>query len=369
MPKASDLLVRNSSEIMNQWEARTVKEVEAAMLKETLALRNTLPEFIAHLADALSETIDRTKAREIADRDRSLWLGKIHGRERASSFNYTLDQLIFEYHILRQVIFDVLEKERDLSPVEREVIICAIEQAVNDASTEFSDSLKEIQQKFTHTLAHDLRGPITAAKTSAQMLLRSPENLENCMKQANRISLMMDRLDKMIRDLLDASRLRAGESLSVEFEKCDLSEVAREVAEEINLAFKDIVRVKSDKECWGKWNRESLRRVLENLVNNAIKYGAIGRPVLISINQDENSAVLEIHNEGNPIPMEEQAILFQQFKRSKKTESTSAGWGIGLTIVQGVIKAHRGSIKVESAEGKGTSFIITLPKKNKTTDF
>jgi len=357
MPNTSDILLRNSSEIMNQWEERTVKEVKAAMLKETLALRNTIPEFIAHIADALSETIDRTKAREIIDRAKSLKLGQMHGRDRALSFKYTLDQLIFEYHILRQVIFDVMEKEKDLEPVEREVIVCAIEQAVNDAATEFSDSLKDIQQKFTHMLAHDLRGPITATKASAQLILRKPENVENCMKQATRISHLMDRLDKMIRDLLDASRLRAGESLNIEFENCDLSEIVREVVEEVNLASKDLVLLKSDQVCIGKWNREGLRRVIENLLNNAIKYGALGRPILITLNQNETSAVLDIHNEGNPIPEDEQAVLFEQFKRSKKIQR-----GIGLTIVQGIIKAHNGSIKVKSAEGKGTSFIITLPK-------
>lgn len=362
MPNASDLLKKYSFEIMNQWEMRTVKEVQAASLKESLALRNTLPEFIDHLSDILSETKDRTEARKIFDREKSLSLGKIHGRERASSFDYTLDQLIFEYHILRQVIFDVLEKQVEIKPVEREIIICAIEQAVNDAATEFSDFLKNIQQKFTHTLAHDLRGPITVAQMSAQILLREPGNLENSKKQANRIHQMMLRLDKMIRDLLDASRLQAGESLHVEFAPFDLNEMVREVAHELNLMSDNIVQVKSDRSCIGKWNREGLRRVLENLVKNAIKFGKVGRPVIVTLNQDETSAVIDVHNEGNPISKDEQAFIFQQFKKAKRSDGKTSGWGIGLTIVQGIIDAHHGSIKIESAEGKGTSFIVTLPK-------
>jgi|LauGreDrversion4_2_1035121.scaffolds.fasta_scaffold2526159_1 K+-sensing histidine kinase KdpD len=67
--------------------------------------------------------------------------------------------------------------------------------------------------------------------------------------------------------------------------------------------------------------------------------GQPGTSVSISLNQDEISVVIDIHNEGNPIPKNEQAILFEQFKRAKKIESSSVEWGIGLTIVQGIISA------------------------------
>src|SRR5689334_12317341 len=122
-----------------------------------------------------------------------------------------------------------MEEEAMLTPAEREVIVASIEQAVNDAATQFSETLRDVQEKLTHTLAHDLRSPITAAKTSAQLLLRRPDDVDHCINSATRILNNMDRLNSMIHDLLDASRIRAGQGLPLEFNECDLDLVARQV--------------------------------------------------------------------------------------------------------------------------------------------
>lgn len=363
MPNStSNRLKSKSEEIMNLWVQRAVKEVSAAQQQETLALRNSLPEYLSQLADALSKTIDRTEARKSQDKADSTRVGKKHGKERASSLNYSLDQLVFEYHILRQVICDVLEKDGMLlTPVEREIIVCSIEQAVNDAATEFSDCLRDIQEQLSHTLAHDLRTPITTAKTSAQLILRRPDDVDNCVNKASRIANNMDRLDSMIRDLLDASRIRAGQSLPLEFENCDLDWIIREVADELNSTHEGRFVILSSEKCLGCWNHNGLRRLLENLANNAIKYGFKNSPVTISLVQNADMATLKVHNEGKTIPPVEKAILFQQFRRSRSAEKET-GWGLGLTVVKGMVDAHKGSIHVESEESKGTTFIINLPK-------
>lgn len=346
---------------MNLWEERAYKEVSAAQHQETLSLRNSLPEYLTQLADALSTTIDRTEARQRQDLIDSTRIGKKHGKERAASLNYTIDQLIFEYHILRQVIFDVMEKEELLSPVEREVIISSIEQAVNDAATEFSDTLKFIQENLSNALAHDLRTPISAAKVSAQLILRRPDDVDNCIQKASRISTSMDRIDDMIKDLLDASRIRAGQEISLDLEETDLDWILRSVVEETSYAHPDRVSYSSKGTCLGSWNENALRRVIENLVNNAIKYGSQKTSVSLALNSDKDTAILTVHNEGNPIPKDELDILFQQYRRAKSTEK-KVGWGLGLTVVKGIVNALNGSIRVESDEKSGTTFIISLPK-------
>lgn len=358
----AELLNKNKEEIMNLWFDRTMKEIKASSFQKNLALRNSLPDFLSHLASTLSQTIDRSDARKKADKEKSSALGKKHGKERARSIHYTIDQLIFEYHILRQVIFDVIEKVTPLDPVDREVIISSIEQAVNDAATEFSDTLRDIQEKLSHTLAHDLRGPLTTIKTSAQLILRRPDDVDGNIAKSGRICNSVDRLDKMIRDLLDASRLRAGEELLFEFEECDLDWIIRQVGDEVNFTSNDKVVIQSRGQCLGNWNPDALRRIVENLISNAIKYGSEKTKISVTLEQDDKSARLTVHNEGKPIPEEEMVILFQQYKRLRSQESLKTGWGIGLTVVEGLVDAHHGSIKVDSAEGKGTSFIISLPK-------
>jgi signal transduction histidine kinase len=275
-----------------------------------------------------------------------------------------MDQLIFEYHVLRQVICDVIEEECELSALEREIIVAAVEQAVNDAATEFSETLRDIQERLTSTLAHDLRGPITAAKTSAQLLLRRPDDVDHCVRTAARISNNMDRLDSMIHDLLDASRIRAGQGLSLQIGECDLDLIVRQVADEMNEIHGERFVVKSRGHCVGFWSANGMRRLLENLTTNAAKFSTAGTPITLSVTQSTDTAGFSVHNLGKVIPSEEQAILFQQYRRTRNAEART-GWGLGLTVVKGMAEAHHGTIQVESEEGKGTTFSVQLPKDSR----
>jgi len=195
------------------------------------------------------------------------------------------------------------------------------------------------------------------------MILKRPDDVDNCINKASRISSNMDRIDKMIQDLLDASRIRSGQDLSLEFSDCDLDWIIRDVADELNVTYEGRLKVSSVGQCEGCWNQNGLRRLLENLANNAIKYGLKDAPVTISLTQNADSARLEVHNEGTPIAPEEKSILFQQFRRSKSADK-ELGWGLGLTVVKGMVDAHKGSIEVKSEKGHGTSFVITLPKNS-----
>lgn len=347
---------------MQIWEARAVQEVEAAVHQKSLALRNSLPEFLDRIVLALNTTNDRSALRIHWDKQENTRIGQKHGRERAEAFRYTMDQLIFEYHILRQVICEVMEEEAPLSSIEREVIVCAVEQAVNDATTEFSDTLQDIQEKITDTLAHDLRGPITAAKLSAQFIMTNPQDVDRCAGAAARISLSMDRIDLMIFDLLDASRLRAGERLTLVFEDCDLHSILEKVTEETNFVQKRI-RLKSVGETVGRWNASGVQRIVDNLVSNALKFSDPNSTITIELNRSASGVELSVHNVGNPISPEAIENLFRHFQRAPNAEG-KIGWGLGLTVIKGLTEAHGGSVSVESSAKEGTLFKVFLPWNN-----
>jgi signal transduction histidine kinase len=355
-------LIRLRDAIMDKWVERALGEVGAAQHLEDLALRDSLPEYLEHMADALSTTIKRTEVRRLFDKKEGTRIGKKHGKERAISFNYSMDQVIYEYHILRQVICDLMEEEAPLNDVEREIIVCSVEQAVNDAATQYSETLRDIQEQLTQTLAHDLRNPLQVAKLNLQLMLRRPDDVENVMNKTSRASVSLDRLDKMIMDLLDASRMKAGLKLHLELQKdCDLNWVIREVAADLNISFDNKILVKSKEPCLGNWNEGGLRRLVENLASNAIKYGEPGTPVTLSLSESSGMAVLSVHNEGEPIPQDEIPILFQQFRRARGAER-KLGWGLGLVVVKGMADAHHGTVEVISAKGAGTTFLVKLPK-------
>ncbi len=357
---ASERLTRLNTQIMSVWEERALKEILAATHQGHLALHHSLSEFLSQISTALSTTIKRTDARVRFDRSESVRLGKKHGRERAGSLNYTIDQLIFEYHILRQVIFEEMEKEASLSPVEREVITCAVEQAVNDAATQFSETMSDIQETFTHTLAHDLRGPISTTKLCAELLLKRAKDEVACISLAGRISMAMDRINGMIADLLDAGKLKAGANMSLSLQECDLGETLRSVVEDKNFLHGNRVKYISRGSVRGNWDEKGMHRVFENLLANALKYSPAGSLVFVEMNKFEDIVIIKFQNSGSPISVDELGILFQQYRRLRSSNE-KPGWGLGLTVVRGITESHQGTVDATSTLEEGTIFTIILP--------
>lgn len=359
--QASDRLKQNAEKIMRLWEKRTRSEVWAAVHQDSLVLQNSLPVYLDQLVDELSNRIHRTSAQISADEVESTRIGKLHGHERAGYADYSMSQLIREYHLLRQVIFQVLEEESPLEVGDRDIIIGSIEQAVNDAATQFSETLRDIQELFMVTLTHDLRSPINVVKMGTHLTLRRLDRGDTHVDVAMRMMSAINRLDSMIQNLLDASRLRTGQSLKLKFEECDLDKLVREVAEDLRFAHGDRFVVVSNSDITGYCSPKEIRRVIENLAINAVKYGLPQAPITLTLEQTETQINLTIHNEGDPIELDAQSILFQQFRRVVAAEEQT-GWGLGLFLVKSIVEAHSGTIRVESSEGKGTSFIVQLPR-------
>lgn len=225
---------------------------------------------------------------------------------------------------------------------------------------------RDLREKFVSTLSHDLRTPLTAARMSAQLILRQPDMTEPGRALANRVVSNIDRVDRMIRDLLDANRIRAGERLPLEILQCDLRGMASEALAMLATVHGDrfVLRAEAE-EIRGYWDCDALRRVLENLVNNAVKYGSLHSPVTCTLTQTEREVRISVHNEGEPIPPQDQADLFQQFKRTRSAQvSGERGWGLGLALVYGIVEAHGGQVWVESAPEKGTTFTVAVPRNS-----
>ncbi|WP_254175072.1 sensor histidine kinase [Planktothrix pseudagardhii] len=359
--QASERLKQNAERIMQLWEKRVRDEVSASTHQDSLVLQDSLPLYLNQLIEALSDRMVRTFTQITDNQVESTRIGKQHGHERAGYADYSMSHLILEYHILRQVIFQVLEEEAPLGVEDRDIIIGSIEQAVNDAATQFSETLRDIQELFMVTLTHDLRGPLNVVKLGTQLTLRRLERGDSHIDVAARMLGAVNRLDLMIQDLLDASRLRAGQSLKMKFEECNLEGLLEDVAEDLSFAYGERFVVVSDADIRAYCSRKEIRRVIENLAINAVKYGDPSTPITLTLQQTETQINLTIHNQGKPISLDAQSILFQQFRRTISAEDQT-GWGLGLFLAKSITEAHQGTLEVESGEGQGTSFIIKLPK-------
>jgi signal transduction histidine kinase len=345
---------------MQMWEVRARNEVSASLHQDSLVLQDSLPLYLNQLVNELSTQVERKPAKIRATQAETTRIGKLHGHERAGYADYSIAQLIFEYHILRQVIFQVLEEEAPLGVRERDIIIDSIEQVVNDGATQFSETLQDIQELFMVTLTHDLRSPINVVKMGTQLILRRLDRGDAHVNVAARMISAIDRMDSMIQNLLDASRIRAGQSLKLEFEECYLDQLLQEVVEDLSFIHGERFVLVANSAIKSKCSRKQIQRVIENLAINAVKYGAPNTPITLTLQQTETQIELIVHNEGNPIAPEAQSILFQQFRRTVSAEEQT-GWGLGLFLVKSIVEAHRGTVEVESSEDKGTSFIVKLP--------
>jgi signal transduction histidine kinase len=222
---------------------------------------------------------------------------------------------------------------------------------------------RQLRDQFVSILTHDLRTPLTSVKLAAQIILRRPDEKEKIQMLSSQIVKNINRMDEMIRDLLDVNRLRAGESLAFTMSKCDIHHIAYEVLKDLSNTYGNrFLLHSSNKNLSGFWNEEAIRRLMENLINNAVKYGAVNELIMFTIKKLGKEVEFIVHNEGNPISAEDQVNLFKPFSRSASAKKNGKkGWGLGLTLVEGVARAHGGKVAVQSDQIYGTSFIITLP--------
>lgn len=229
--------------------------------------------------------------------------------------------------------------------------------------TQVVDSLhveQKMRDKFISALSHDLRTPLTTATIAAQMIERKSED-PKILNLAQRTSASLIRVAKMIEDLLDANSFQAGHKFVPELQHMNVVELAQNTLNELETIYGERFILDSVDEIETFLSPSGVRRVIENLCSNAIKYGSPTAPVTVGLYQQGDELCLTVHNYGVPLKAEDTKKLFDQFVRSSSaTKSGKTGWGIGLSVVKAVVEAHGGTVDIESDED-GTKFKILLP--------
>lgn len=165
----------------------------------------------------------------------------------------------------------------------------------------------------------------------------------------------------MIQNLLDTIVVQMGDRVRLNIGEHEILSIVKEVIADTSRNEAARIRIEGTPQ-WGFWDGDALRRVIENLLSNAFKYGRRDAPVTIRVVGAERRVILTVHNQGEAIPIEEQEQLFQPFRRAEAAKfSGKKGWGIGLALVRGVAEAHGGSIAVESSYEFGTTFTFDIP--------
>lgn len=355
LSETGKLLIEQREVVMKRWEADVRLENSRVAQLESPILIDTLPSFIDNLAEALSPEYPRGNATEDST------VAQEHGGERARVTNYRLSDLLMEYQVLREVVLSLLaEKKVTLNQQEFKVIQTSFNLAVREAATAFSLVHAEIREQFVATLTHDLRNPLNSISMATQ-LLQTEETLSGDARLwVSKISENAKRMDRMIQDLLDVTYVRAGGRLTLRLDEVCILDLVKEVVSQMTLSYGRKFVIEGNSEL-GIWDRDSLHRAIDNLASNAVKYGDPIAPITISIANEMGRLLLKVHNEGPPIPPGEREAIFLAYHRSHNNRGGKKGWGIGLPLVRAVAEAHGGSLQLDSAVGRGTTFTIDIP--------
>lgn len=353
-PKAKQFIFLRD-EVMDHWEREVRERVSGARHLLGPVLTNTLPAFYDNIAEALSPA----HPREDAARDNNA--STAHGSERARVTPFGPDQVVHEYHLFREAIAEVTEGRVGLDESDWKIIDRSINQATREAVRAFAAIQDELRRKLAAALSHDMRTPLSVIANGAQLVGISPD-IETARRAASKIESNAIRLGDMMGELLDALTHQGGEKLPLHVTRFDVLDLIDEMREQYcqnQVGLGGIEFAAVGHSVFGHWCRGSLRRALENLINNAIKYGD-DRGVRVMAREARGRLMLSVHNEGNPIPENQHNRIFEYLSREGAKESRP-GWGIGLQFVKGMAESHGGSVSVDSSHETGTTFLIDVP--------
>ena len=222
--------------------------------------------------------------------------------------------------------------------------------------------LSALRADFVSLVSHELRSPMAAVIGAARTLQGRWRELTPEQRQAF-LGLIGDetsRLATLIDDVLDTSRIEAG-TFSFTFSDVDLGELLRDVVVAAEVAPDEVeLRAEVGALPLVRGDRERLRQVIQNLVDNAVKYSSAGGRVSVRALADDGHVVIDVIDEGPGIAPEDQKLIFEKFGRSSG-RAANPGTGLGLFIARSMAEAHGGTLDVEFVPERGSMFRLELP--------
>ncbi|WP_068467400.1 hybrid sensor histidine kinase/response regulator [Candidatus Protochlamydia phocaeensis] len=311
------------------------------------------------LLNTISDVMENRKLRKTAEENLALEFS-FHGQHHLLKVNQAqiTDLLLSTYA-------NAMQKNRELEQAYRK--LAQINQDIERKNEELQ-VLNNQKNLFLGMAAHDLRNPLTAIQAYSDILLEKLTDLGNpdVIKLLNRIQKSSHSILVLINDLLDLAAIESG-MVKLNLVQTNLDELIKEgialnaikaEQKQIDISFKQesphIPSICCDP--------EKIEQVLNNLINNAIKYSRPQTHITISLARVNEKVLVTIQDQGVGIPQKEMENLFNPFtKTSAKTTGGETSTGLGLAIAKRIIHEHKGNIWAESEVGKGSTFHFTLP--------
>jgi signal transduction histidine kinase len=226
-----------------------------------------------------------------------------------------------------------------------------------------------LRDEFLSVASHELKTPLTSLKLRVQGMaehmptITDPTEAARMKKGVDLAERQVRRLEKLVNNLLDVSRIAIGR-FPLQREEVDLVGLVHNVVGQFSAELArsgNEVSLELPEHAYGRWDPMRLEQVVVNLLSNAIKYGA-GKPIKVTVALAGPTARIVVRDRGIGIGAEDQARIFERFERA--VSLNYGGLGLGLHITREIVRAHGGTIRVESDPGAGAAFIVELPREN-----
>ena len=309
-----------------------------------------------------------------------LEIGKFYNLSFAVELNeYAKENIIIEGYNAKCIkIFMNIEGERNTrSSFMRVYIVCAVVMvAISGVASIFMSRktlspLKEFVQKqidFVSDASHELRTPLAVLQSKIENILANPDKTVYEVSEELAVSLNeINRLNKLTNELLTLAR-NDKNKLKLKSEVCNLNELVKNIIE----PFKEIFEIHNrnfeyqGSECYAKVDKDKIKQIMIILIDNAIKFTNEEEKITIYVYSSTSEVHIEVLDTGLGMSDDAMEHVFERFYREDKARSReTGGTGLGLSIASTLVNLHKGTIKVEHNEPKGSKFIISLPRAKK----
>lgn len=232
------------------------------------------------------------------------------------------------------------------------------------------DQLSEMQQRFVSDVSHELRTPLTTIRLASEVLKAQQDTLDNTGQRAAEVlNTQVERFESLLTDLLEISRYDAGR-VTLETESTNLVRLAEDAVAALQPLSKSIIEVRA----LGGYSPvevdpRRIRRIVSNLVGNAIEHGE-EHPIVVTIDSNADAIAIAVRDWGVGMDEREVEHVFDRFWRADPSRKrTLGGTGLGLAIAREDAAVHGGTLEVWSAKGEGTNFRLTLPRREDVTNY
>jgi len=344
------------------------------------AERNRLDSVLTHMTDGVIATDRRGKV--ITINEMALSLLNTTSEQAIGQSILTLLDLEEEYTLRKlletpeEILIDRSksdsEEDRmtlrsDFAMIRRESgFISGLVVVIHDVTEQ--EKTAEERRQFVSNVSHELRTPLTSVRSYLEALEEGAWEDKTVAPEFIHVTLgETDRMIRMINDLLNLSRMDSG-AQQMDLELVNFNELVDYILDRFDMMVNNqeknyrIVREFTERDLWVEIDTDKIMQVIDNIMNNAIKYSPDGGKIEVHLMETHNNVVLSISDEGLGIPKKDLEKVFERFYRVDKARARQqGGTGLGLAISKEVMKAHQGQIWVESVEGKGSTFYISLP--------